>query len=202
MLQEFHIPYIQFITRPEEDRNKTIEQGRMVYKDVIYAVITPSGRKDVIEKNAEEWISDLRLKAMKRDNSRASLDNNYPMEVVERFEKMLKMYKEDNLLDMPLNGASIKTADWLTPAQKQNCLSVNIRTVEDLANATEEGLANLGMGARDLREKARNALKSAEGGKVALEMDALQKENDNLKKRLEKLEAAANKPKKRVKEDA
>lgn len=202
MLQEMSIPYIQFETRSIEDRNATIEAGRVIYKDVVYAIIHPAGRKDVLEKNAVEWIKELKDKAMKRDNRQYAINNSYPMEVVERFERMLKMYLEDQ--EIPEEGTPIKTTDWLTPSQKANCLGANIRTVEDLANATEEGLTNIGMGARDLREKARNALKSAEGGKVALEIDALTKENDNLKERIAKLEAALsdNKPKKKAKEAA
>ena len=48
--------YVQFEVRAVEDRTATLESGHFVAKDVIYALVTPAGTKDRLEKNAEEWI--------------------------------------------------------------------------------------------------------------------------------------------------
>ena len=69
----------------------------------------------------------------------------------------------------------------LSPARQKVWEHANYRTVEEMAEANEEGLANVGMGARAEKEKARSWLKTrADTSKVA-------SDNAGLK---EKLEAA------------
>jgi hypothetical protein len=189
---DISLPYLIFETRSVEDREATIALGRMAYKDVDYVIIQPPGRMDSVEKIATEWLADLDAKAASRARGRYEIDNHYDFDVVERFKKMYQMFKNDQ--EIPIDGTPIKTADWLSPSQKANVIGANIRTVEDLANATEEGLKNIGHGARDLRERARNAIASADGGKVALQMEALQKQIERLEAQLaDKQEAEGEK---------
>lgn len=181
---EISIPYIRFETRAVEDRNATIETGFYKTKDVDYVIIMPPGRMDSIEKVAVEWLNDITRKAQTRDGRRDAIDNAYPMEIVDRFKKMYQMYKEEK--EIPEEGTAINLVGWLSPAEKQNIIAANIRTLEDLANATEEGLRNIGMGGRALRDKARNALATAEGGKAALQIEALERKIEQLQAQLEK----------------
>jgi hypothetical protein len=53
-------------------------------------------------------------------------------------------------------------------------LDLNFRTVEQLAEATEEGIGRMGMGGRALKAKAQAYLDASNGpGKVAAELDEL-----------------------------
>ena len=53
-------PYVQFELRAVEDRSALIETGHYGSKDVAFALITPAGSKDRVERNAEEWLEHIR----------------------------------------------------------------------------------------------------------------------------------------------
>jgi len=52
-------PYVQFEMRAVEDRQASIEQGHYVATDVAYALVTPAGSKDRVERVVEEWFLQL-----------------------------------------------------------------------------------------------------------------------------------------------
>ena len=61
------------------------------------------------------------------------------------------------------------------------CLSLNLRSIEDLANAPETTLQKMGMGSRALQEKARTYLENAaDGGRIAERVAALTVQIDGL----------------------
>ena len=53
-------PYVAFETRPVENRTKSLaaENGLPVYDDVPFAIITPPGSKDQIERVAADWFAE------------------------------------------------------------------------------------------------------------------------------------------------
>jgi hypothetical protein len=81
--------------------------------------------------------------------------------------------------------------------------AANVHTVEQLANVADGNLTNLGMGARDLREKAIAFLKSAEGSAGVLavqgQLNEAMKQIEALKNQLAgfKSEGASEETKKR-----
>lgn len=165
-------PYVRFETRAEEDRNASIEKGHYVARNVDYALITPQGSKDVVERIAEDWLAQI---------ARQAQENGYPQPWVDHFRSAYNQWKETNTI--PETGTPIRGWQLLSPAQQAQVLSANIRTVEDLAVSNESSLIRMGMGSRDLQSKARAWLEAAEGpGKLAAE-------NAALKTKLEALEA-------------
>lgn len=171
-------PYVRFEVRAEEDRTASIEAGHYVAKNVAYALITPAGSKDCVEKVAEDWLAQI---------ARQSRDGGYPPQWVEHFKAAFKQWQEDNTI--PESGTPIKGWQLLSPAQQQQILSANVRTVEDLAVLNEAGLARIGMGARDLQQKAKAWLEEGQSkGSVAAKNAAMQVELDALKERLTALE--------------
>ncbi|HLK26453.1 MAG TPA: hypothetical protein VKT30_17485 [Caulobacteraceae bacterium] len=91
----------------------------------------------------------------------------------------------------PLEGTPL--ADWpnssLTRARVEELAYFNIRTVEHLAQVNDAQLANLGMGARPLREAARKFLDVARQGtgpleRLVAENLALKDENARLERAL------------------
>lgn len=158
-------PYVIFEVRTEEDRNKTIEQGRYIAKDVDFVVITPAGSKDSVERKALDWLSDINMKASSNPPRFNPAHASY-------FQSAYKAWKENQ--EVPTSGTPINGWPAVSPAQQQNLLSLNIRTVEDLASMNDSGLQRIGMGARALQNKAIAWISSAnDHGKVSEEVSAL-----------------------------
>lgn len=164
-------PYVVFELRPVEDREESIKQGCYVAKDVAFALITPAGSKDRIDRVAEEWLKHI---AEEAHNGR------FEMSWVRDYKAMFAEWKAGN--EVPLIGTSVKMWSVASPAQVQMLLSLNLRTVEDLAQANEEALQRLGMGGRALKDKAIAWLQSAKGeGVTAEKISSLEAENRSLK---------------------
>lgn len=156
-------PYVAFETRAVEDRNASIEQGHFVAKDVIFALVTPAGSRDRMEKQADDWLRDLK-DAVHQDR--------FPGEWFEAYERKHKAFVESQ--EVPEEGTPIMSWPALSPAQVRTVLSANVRTVEDLAVANEETIQRIGMGSRALKEKAIAWLEAANGpGKVAEDLHDL-----------------------------
>lgn len=156
--------YVRFEKRPIEDRDASIKSGHWVGRDVTYALVTPPGTKDVVVVEAEEWI-----KRLKREEA----EGRIPPQFVDAYERAFEKYKKGE--EVPLEGTPIKGWPPLSPAQQQNCIAMNILTVEDLANLNSEGMSRFGMGVVELKRKAANWLEAASGtGALAAKMTALE----------------------------
>lgn len=170
-------PHVRFEMRPAEDRNASIEAGHKIYKDIVWVIITPPGNKDVVENHADQWLKNIR--------DRAEV-GQYDPEWVEVFQKMYGMYKAG--LQMPEDGTPLRMCTTMfTPAEIQNCLSVNITSLEQLAAANEEALGRIGMGARALKLRADESIKLGEGREGAMKVEALTIENAELKNKVDTL---------------
>ena len=171
-------PYVSFVTRPVEDRDASIKAGQMVMRDVDYALVTPHGSKDRLEKVVGDWFATLE-EAVKQERM--------PGPWLAAYKDHYKAWK--NGQEVPVNGTSVRNWPLLSPAQVENMISLKVMTVEDLAAANEELLARLGMGARALKDKAQAWLQTAgsPGAKVAEQVSALMSENTQLKERNEGL---------------
>lgn len=166
-------PFVIFETRAVEDREKSITEGHFVAKDVVYAVITPAGTKDRIEKVAEDWLRDL---------EEAVQQERFPQTWLNAYKQAYKSWCETR--EVPEFG--IPVGDWpaISPAQCKMLLDLNLRTIEQVAEANEEALSRMGMGARALKAKAQAYLDTSKGaGKVSAELDKLRQELEALKTR-------------------
>ena len=172
-------PFVRFEVRAEEDRQASLEAGHYVGRDVHYALITPMGSKDCIERKADEWFDKL-----KQDVA----EGRCPREWLAAFKEIYKEWCEGR--EAPVNGTPI--TDWppVSPSQVKTLLSLHVRTVEDLAAANEEVLSRIGMGGRALKQRAVDWLTSASSTGVASgEITALKAQNENLQARNMQLEA-------------
>jgi len=167
-------PYTEFKVIAKDDPKKSVELGYRVTKDVEMAFIMQPGSKDQVEMIASEWLASIKRKSLE---GRADA---YPPDWVDAFHKKYEAWKSG--MEPPLNGTSVKQWALLSPAQAENFISLRILTIEDVAAMTEEAMARLGMGGRNLREQAREWLK---GKQIA---DAAMTENLELKKRVQELE--------------
>jgi hypothetical protein len=176
-VQEARPPYVQFETRPIENREATRVNGTPTFKDVIYAVITPQGTKDKLEKVAVEWL---------RQCEQQVREGRLPQTWAAAYQHAFAMFKQG--LEVPLDGHPLKYWPAISSAQLQTLLGLNIRTVEDLASVNDAVLMKLGMGARALRDLAINWLREAkEVGVSAMEITDLRQKNAALLETVEQL---------------
>lgn len=167
-------PFVTFELRAEEDRQASLAAGHYVAKDVAYALITPMGSKDRIERIAEDWFLKLREDVAQ---------GRFPLEWLRHFEQHFKSWQDG--LEPPVNGTPLERWNALSPAQLKNLRGLHLRTVEDMAQANEEVIARIGMGGRALKQQAEDFLK---GSGVSGELSALRADNENLRVRNESLE--------------
>ena len=178
MADEPKPPYVQFEVRSVENRAATIEAGHYVGEDVIFAIVTPVGTRDRIERVATEWLDNIR-QGVEQDRIPASW---YPA-----YQRALEDFK--NSRETPEFGTPVSTWPGATPSQVKLLLDINVRTVEELAAANEETISRIGMGGRALKEQAASWLAaSADQGKVVEEINQLKIENAELRQRDEERE--------------
>lgn len=189
-------PYIRFEQRAVEDRDKTQETGIYSYKDVEMVLVTPHGSKDVHEDLAENWLAKQAELARK---------GRIPQAHYDYFRRTYDNWREG--LEEPLEGTPIKGWPAISPAQQEQVYQANLRTVEDLAQAPEQALHAIGMGARALKQKAQAWLESSDTGRAANRIQDLENKLadaeernqkqaqmiDELSSRLERLESGGKK---------
>jgi len=171
-------PFVTFEVRAEEDRQASIEAGHYVTKDVDYAIITPAGSKDRVERVAVDWFANL---------ARQVEEGRFPQNWLDAFRSKFDYWKKGQ--ELPVDGTSVRQWNVLSPSQCKTLLDLHVLTIEDLAVANEETIARLGMGGRDLQRRAREWLKaSTDVGKVSERSAALEAENEALKTRMAEME--------------
>lgn len=173
-------PFVNFEVRAEEDRTASIEQGHFVAVDVDYALITPAGSRDCVERKVSEWFTYLEEQVK---------GNRFPSAWLDGFKHKYKHWKETQ--ELPVEGTPIKTWNALSPAQCKMLLDLNIRTVEDLAAGNEELISRMGMGGRQLRERAVTWLSTAKDvGRSSEQLAAAVRRAEDAEARIKQLEEA------------
>lgn len=192
-LAEAKAPAIRFGKVAKENRNRTIELGRLVTEDVDMVYVKQIGEKDETECIATEWIEKLRIKGMGANGMAPSV----PMAWVERADMLYSNWKKG--FETPIDGFPVREWPILTPAQVVNLHAMSTFTIEQIAGWTEQAIGMYGVGGRDLREKAKLWLES--GDAKAEQIQALQVENNTLKEQLSSLIDEFKALKKEVQED-
>lgn len=172
-------PWVEFRKISTEDRTASVETGSYVARDVDYAFITPAGSKDCVEKPVKEWFESLQQQVE---------SGRFPAEWLRAFRGMYEAWQKNE--EIPVDGTSVKNWAVASPAQVEMLLKLHVRTVEQLAAANEEVISRLGMGARNLVDKAKAYVSQQSGGvgKLAEENAGLKRDLENSKANLTSLE--------------
>lgn len=147
---------VRFFHKSREDKKKTEETGVLHLKEVEYVEIRVAGQRDALACRP------------------ATFDDK------NRFERQYEAFK--NRTEMPESGFPIREWAQITSGMAEHLEFINIKTVEQLANASDTNVSKV-MNGLSLKEKAKAFLTSRSGE------DALRAENEALNERLARLEA-------------
>lgn len=163
--------YARFERVAVEDKQATLRNGAYVAKDVDFVLLTPSYSKDVFKQKIPAWFLQL---------DQDLRDGRIPKQWVDNYKAAYEAWK--NGQELPLNGTPIRGWGVISPAQQETLIRMHCLTVEDLAKINDEGIRRVGMGAIDLKNKAKAWLAQLQDkGPLTVEMAALKQENDSLK---------------------
>lgn len=169
-------PYVTFTVEPVEDRTKALGEGVYGFRDVVFAHITVPGQKDTVVKEAKVWLAEVKKRAF---------DGIIPSDWPLHFTELYNAYIQG--LTPPVSGTPIQGWNVLSPGQQQTVVAVGIRSVEDLAEATDEALQRIGPGAVIAKQKAKAWLEQKETGKVVEELVTLRRDNEDLRATVQQL---------------
>ncbi len=161
-VQDDQPPLLRFVNDAVEDRYLSEKEGKVQFKDVIKVYVrahgdtkseTPFIAKDSmwvvedgkkpVKKTIYPWINQLDEKLKDGQCSSGFYDS-----CKSRFDHF---EKNGEIL---IEGTPIKDWNQITPAQQKQIMAAEIYSIEKLAEATEEAMQEMGMGARDLKKKA------------------------------------------------
>lgn len=163
--------YVRFEKRAIEDKAASLQAGSVVYKDIDYVLVTPPYSKDCFESKWTQWIKNVEQNVKSGRTPQAWMDH---------WKQSYEHWKKGE--EAPVNGTPVKNWPAITAAQVKTVIASGILTVEDLALANDEGIRRLGMGGRELKNKAMAYVKAAKDtGSVVMENAALKNEIDQLK---------------------
>ena len=140
--------YVEFYMEAVKDEEATLKEGRPIFRDVEYIQIIPAGDKNTVV-----------VRPVKLTD-----DGNTPPDNV-RWPGQYAAFK--NQQKQVTEGTPIEQWPILTKAQAMSFKAMNVHTVEMLAAVSDSNLQNLGMGARELRQKAIAYIEHAKSSAVA-----------------------------------
>lgn len=168
-IAEARAPWVMFETRAVEDRAASIESGMYKAKDVDFALITPHGSRDQIDREVAEWFEYLAQEVK---------SERFPAAWLKAYRAAYAEWKEGR--STPLDGTPVANWPVLSPAQVKLLQDLKILTVEVLANANEETMRRLGMGAVSLVAKAKEWVAQSVTGRNVEQTVALQQQVTDL----------------------
>lgn len=165
---------VSFFTDAVHNVRKSAEQDRPVYDDVEFIRITIAGdTKNIIVARAD-------------DPSGVVDERNRRLPYKEAHKAAYEAFKASEAYKG--NGTPLLQLATLSPARREEFLRGEVYTIEQLAGLEGDRLARFGMGARNSKELAQQWL---DRHARAADISKLAAENDELKARLARLEAAS-----------
>lgn len=149
-------PIAKFFTRAIQDHAATAARGRYVARDVeMVRIIIPGDKHTIAERRVK------------------------PSDKI-RFQKQYEAFRKQE--EFVPDGTPLETWPLLSRAQVEDLKSMNVFSVENLAELSDEQLSNVGIGARTLRKHAQAFLETAKAGVLPARMV---EENERLTRQVE-----------------
>jgi len=193
MTEDARRPFIRFEVVPIEDRAATAAAGVYMTQDVDFIIIVPHGSegKTELRENYHDWIAKIKrqlgpVRAAGADNGTPMIvESRFPREWLETIEKGYAAWKKGE--ELPVEGTPLKQWAVLPPSMLQNCIANHIFTIEQLAEASDEAINPIGMGARRFRNDAQNWLKinkEDSRNQLVTEMSQMKADNAQLRQQV------------------
>lgn len=165
-------PYVRFETKVLPDPVRTKADGVQRFKNQDFAITTVPGDTKSNHIDKIEAFFEKKTQEMRAGRIRPQW--------LEDWKRDYKRYQEGQ--EIPVDGTPIHGWKLLTGAQQEELIRMNVRTVENLANLTDDGIRNFGMGAIELKRRAKAWLEQNESKETgALKLAELSRENDSLR---------------------
>lgn len=160
---------IRFKTEAKE--NKAASVSKVEFDEVLYVTIYPPGSNNPMPYEVIKTRPDGSVKTNEK--------------IYNRFKKYVDEYIK-NKGAVAASGTPIEEWALVNASRAALLKSVGIVSVEQLAEVPESQFHNIGMGALELRQKARDWLESAKNNKASMEAKA---ENKKLQDQINKLQS-------------
>jgi antitoxin (DNA-binding transcriptional repressor) of toxin-antitoxin stability system len=185
MIQQPKLPWVRFSCEAMQFKDA---DGHIQFKNKYMAYITPSGGKDELVKDADEWIASL----LEKGTTRGPFDSaaNEYQTWHKHFSEQLARFKAGE--ELAVSGTPIRAILAFTKAEIAQVENARIYSLEDLSTCNEEGLRNIGIGARALKDKATQLLASQGANHLAEENNALRVRLEQMEAQMQQLIAANN----------
>jgi polyhydroxyalkanoate synthesis regulator phasin len=178
MSREERPPFVKFERCPVEDVAASRREGRYIARDVDFALVTQPYSRDVFRCEVEEW-----FKSLDRELAAGRMRPDW----IEMFKRKYEAWRKGQ--EMPIEGTPIRGWGVISPAQQEMLIHLGIMTVEDLAAVNDEGMRRIGIGAVELKTKAKAWIAQLrDKGPLTMHVTALEKENARLKETVAALE--------------
>ena len=168
---------VKFFYKIVPDKEKTLEEGRPISKEVVFCSKRAPGQRDGHCDKANEI--DIR-----------------------RFPRHYQAFL-DRVDQEPVSGLVLEDWPGVTRSQCEDLKYFNVRTLEDLVNMSDTNAQNF-MGINSLKAKAKLYLEHSKDNAAVEALEKAKKRNDELEKKVADMEAKMNafmemqdKPKKR-----
>jgi hypothetical protein len=170
---------IEFKRVGVEDQVASKREGRYMTTDVDYVTVFIPYSRDTNVFTVEQWLLNL---------EQYTREGRIPQDWLPNYKRLYEAWK--NGQELPPDGTPIKGWGVLSPAQQENLIHYRIMTVEDAAGMGEDIMRKIGMGAMEIKNKAKTWLSQLnERGPLTVKMAELERENELLRGSIASLEA-------------
>jgi hypothetical protein len=166
--------HVFFENKPVTDELESKRLNRLVQVDQEQVTIKAPGDRGMVKVFPAtaiwRWVDD-------------PIRGRVPLTYAERFSEQYRQFKAEGT--QTVKGTPLSELTFLTRSKQAELRALGVHTAEMLASLAEQNIKNLGMGGRELVEKAKAYLANAEKGasvaNLAEELARLKDENEKLK---------------------
>lgn len=193
-------PFVTFEEVAVEDRDASIKNGFYTTRDVTFIKLIPHGSngKQGVHEPYEDWLKRIKAAPLaaqyapgQQMGETPTTASRFPRVWLDDIEKGYKAYKSG--YEIPPEGDPILNWPMINVSMRKHIVEVaHIRTIQELAAASDEALTAIGMGAFNLRQRARDYIqaKESDAAKVAMTLENAAARTASVEQRNAELEAA------------
>ena len=172
-------PHIRWEVRSIE-RQRLVEQGGgKYYTDIDFAIVTPIGSRDSVEKEVVPWLAQLEFECNQ-------MPPRFDREWLDKIRQSYEAWKKGK--ELPVEGTAIRNWPVASPAEVKRLTQAGIRTVEDLVNANQQTMDAIGMGSVSLKTRAEEWVRGQSSlgplveavSSMKITLDELRRQNEEL----------------------